>query len=702
MDYYLFKYPTLFVFVLFWGIDLAAFKAVQPAAVGLYGTEDNVTILTASSFEETVFDSPYIWIIEFYSSWCGHCQEFAPTFKAFAKDIAEWQNIIRIGVLDCPDEDNRKLCLKMEIRGYPEMRIFHPHSNTSNSGEVIDARSIENLRNVSVKNIEKDLDSVSWSLEGIPKPTFDFASFEDINQFLKAKSTPHYLAVIIEEESSSIGKEVILDISSCKNISARRVISDSIAVKALTDKTGVTINEFPTVILMSKDGKAQEITVELRRRSFYTYKLRNLPGVGDPKTLPKQVLPVEKDRGSYVDWKTVDRSKVYIADIESGLRYALTIEIGLLKVLEDETLDATKSFVGTIALLSEHIPMQETTKNFLVKLISWLAGKEKVYHREWQQRMEIVEDDSFLPQLDQRWVGCAPSKPGLRGYPCSLWTLFHSLTVASYNADEQDTESVPRAMEAYITNFFSCVECRKNFIKEIIDSPYEDGLTSNKDVVLWLWELHNKVNKRLHGAISEDPNIQKVQFPPVKFCYDCQNSDGDWNRDKVFEYLVQRYSASQVSSEFLNTKLIAEKPIIQNKGRSPSDIHWDDGKDFVDEYYAGEIRAKLEDHDFDTEDDKNYDIKNGEAGQGHPHLVKELLQAKNKEHPMDVLIEFGGNRMAERDIIFEKGWHNTNLSAGFTYFEKSLCIVLWGTSIIAVSLLYIYMRRRQMARYCKV
>lgn len=27
------------------------------------------------------------------------------------------------------------------------------------------------------------------------------------------------------------------------------------------------------------------------------------------------------------------------------------------------------------------------------------------------------------------WVGCQGSKPHFRGYPCSLWTLFHLLTV---------------------------------------------------------------------------------------------------------------------------------------------------------------------------------------------------------------------------------------------------------------------------------
>ena len=28
------------------------------------------------------------WLVEFYSSWCGHCQNFAPTWKELARGVA--------------------------------------------------------------------------------------------------------------------------------------------------------------------------------------------------------------------------------------------------------------------------------------------------------------------------------------------------------------------------------------------------------------------------------------------------------------------------------------------------------------------------------------------------------------------------------------------------------------------------------------
>ena len=48
---------------------------------------DDVVILVENNFYQTVLMSERAWMVEFYSSWCGHCVHFAPTWKKFATDV---------------------------------------------------------------------------------------------------------------------------------------------------------------------------------------------------------------------------------------------------------------------------------------------------------------------------------------------------------------------------------------------------------------------------------------------------------------------------------------------------------------------------------------------------------------------------------------------------------------------------------------
>ena len=49
----------------------------------------------------------------------------------------------------------------------------------------------------------------------------------------------------------------------------------------------------------------------------------------------------------------------------------------------------------------------------------------------------------------------------------------------------------------------------------------QGGITHDGDAVLWLWEAHNVVNKRLKGSISSDPAYAKVMFPSYQVCPYC-------------------------------------------------------------------------------------------------------------------------------------------------------------------------------------
>ena len=92
----------------------------------------------------------------------------------------------------------------------------------------------------------------------------------------------------------------------------------------------------------------------------------------------------------------------------------------------------------------------------------------------------------------------------ISGYPCSLWTLFHALTVnAALRGDPSmqvgGTSLVVQAMIGYIPNFFSCRPCAQHFVKGV-DRLGTLPSTPNASI-LWLWQFHNMANSALKGNI---------------------------------------------------------------------------------------------------------------------------------------------------------------------------------------------------------
>ena len=55
---------------------------IEPNYISLYDSnEDNVVELVDRNITSSVYNSPYLWIVQFYAHWCGHCQRFAPVWK---------------------------------------------------------------------------------------------------------------------------------------------------------------------------------------------------------------------------------------------------------------------------------------------------------------------------------------------------------------------------------------------------------------------------------------------------------------------------------------------------------------------------------------------------------------------------------------------------------------------------------------------
>lgn len=248
-------------------------------------------------------------------------------------------------------------------------------------------------------------------------------------------------------------------------------------------------------------------------------------------------------------------SPVHMVDLYNSLRYTIYNQITFHKRLNSSQLIIFKNF---LSIIQKYFPFDDDASAGFIKLLSKWASTKNHYldSDEISKVMSKFEDEYSLPQMSG-WKSCLGSEPKYRGYPCSLWTLFHTLTVNEYlhrkdkinplipDGREEERHEVLPLMKEYIINFFGCTECAQNFRKET--SGMEGFLTHGNSSILWLWKTHNKVNKRLAGDETEDPLHPKIQFPSKGFCPNCYTQDGSiFNESEVFNFLVDYYHPNSI------------------------------------------------------------------------------------------------------------------------------------------------------------
>ncbi|KZC13020.1 Sulfhydryl oxidase 1, partial [Dufourea novaeangliae] len=556
---------------------------------GLYNASDNVVILNVTNFKSSVYGDTKGWLVEFYNSWCGFCSRFAPLWKTFADDIYTWKDIVVIAAIDCADDDNNPICREYEIMHYPMLKYFSVNAHTSFTGLVMEKdNSVSKLR----RNLINLLENEQQEGRGISWPNITpYRNYETTNIWRAVPKTVKYFFLLFEKTDSHLGAEVILDMHKISILQIRRVTSDN---ELLCDTNKIT--NFPSLIVFSRNDTQKTLKIRVpTRESTYNTIMQFMISRGEniheqnftkhhltetnhksSTSTSKQSQGTEKLENTLID------DHLYQLDLENTLRYSISHEIPLHKIIKGEKIDALKKYLNVLA---DYFPLRHGNI-FLETIHDIIKTRDNISGEEYRQIIKSTEEEmSPVYSGSSQWIGCKGSKDGYRGYPCGLWTMFHMLTVNFAN-ENKDTEHEPRkileAMYGYIKHFFGCADCSQHFVQMAAKNKIFDVSNVN-NTILWLWSAHNEVNARLSGDDTEDPKHKKIQYPVAEHCPNCRHENGTWNEKNVLHYLQMKYSykginyygSSDSRKDNGNKMKVRQERLVLNKYISSKKLGWD-------------------------------------------------------------------------------------------------------------------------------
>nr|CAI5816902.1 unnamed protein product [Callosobruchus analis] len=530
----------------------AVLKADNTETEGLYTPEDDVEILSIENFKEKVFGSKHAWLVEFYNSYCGFCRRFAPVWKEFTSDIVSWQDLVKVGVLDCNRDANIPVCADFEVYSFPTLIYFH-ENYVNGTGRKLPPHDKEKIDDFKENRVKLADALITEQLEGrgMLYPNLLPYNHSDSSKLFNTSGDPRYVFLVVLPQKSTIGAELSMFYHNVPEIAVRYSYdNNTMLLSALNVRTT------PSLLVVKKDGSFNVLTVYSSDTDGFRTAIERFlksANITVPKVEAKYktdtstgAKPEHDDKNLISEIKRIGDA-VFQGDLESALRYSLTREIGVKKEIKGEQLQALRLYFD---VLEKYFPLGTNGKKLLKEINELTRKGDTVNGLEIRKKvLEAAKPGNKVFSAPQKWIGCLGSTPAYRGYPCSLWKMFHFLTV---NAALDSNFHFPhenialRAMHGYIKNFFGCRECSNHFQDMAARRNIFDVPTREKSV-LWLWEAHNEVNNRLHGDLTEDPEFQKNPFPYRQSCPQCQQSNGQWDEKEVYKYLVRMYNKDNIN-----------------------------------------------------------------------------------------------------------------------------------------------------------
>ncbi|EDW01757.1 sulfhydryl oxidase 1 [Drosophila grimshawi] len=549
----------------------------QDELLGLYDGKDKVVKLNVNNFNETVLEQNRGSLVEFYNTYCGHCRRFAPVYKKLAEQLHPWQDVVIVSAIDCAAEENNGICRTYEVMSYPTLRYLGPsfQPTATQYGVKLETQNPDELRSllaglVSVEN--QTANNIHWP-NVAPVTESDSAG----NLFEDLQSVQEQIALIFEPENSTLAIETAMFLLNWPAVEVRRINDATIAAKfkidskqhqlALLDRRGAI--QIHTPANQTSIAYAQAIESALRALNMTPRPQKQLQ---QQQQLPS--APIGRNREVSEIISEVHRNKhlIYQADLEQAIRTILHNEVSKQNEIGGEPLVALQRF---LTVLERYNPLGTNGRQMVSKLREFVVQfNQKLSGQQFEQELRRLVSKLGQIYSTTNYVGCTGSSPHLRGFTCSLWTLFHYLSVQSAgNEEAQDPLEVLQAMHGYVRNFFGCTDCSNHF-QEMAARRKIWSVASKDEAVLWLWAAHNEVNQRLAGDATEDPQFPKIQFPSANSCAQCRRATANaskdslelnWNKDAVLSFLKNIHNPQFISRYGVPREQLQHEALVKER-----------------------------------------------------------------------------------------------------------------------------------------
>lgn len=323
----------------------------------LYDDNDEVFQLNATNFYKNTLGQPYASYVEFYNAYCGHCRKFAPTWKKFADDLRDWQDIVHIAAVDCSADANNGLCRTFEIMAYPTVKYFSPNAlfDPKKLGVEVEEQQIEDIKDKLVSFLKNETDPPKhWpSLQPLEENNIN-------NLFIGLPNSVQYIFIVYPEEDSNIGLEVALDLHSIKKIAIKQVESTIVAMNlGIMENLNLYVVDRSLAVDTVLTEQFSREFIRTGIRQFIHNRFATLPTEQQRKHANGTITLIEEEpvtddpeREKRVQeiLKRVQTMKgvVFLADLDHALRTTLFNEISRYSEINGERLVALQRYINVI------------------------------------------------------------------------------------------------------------------------------------------------------------------------------------------------------------------------------------------------------------------------------------------------------------------------------------------------------------------